>query len=299
MATMDSRHQRLVKRRSGASWCTSQDDQAPHRQRQSLIMKPRNSHPIGDSLKACRLLKMPLRVRKVAKLHIPNVVIVKSERGLLEHATMPPRHQRMNRRRAEQPGNQRAVFDGIPTPVASPSQFVVRPPRPDQDSAAQHHPGEQGPRTSRSRPVRIQLPRGQRGDGQGRTERPKPNSPEKQSVGESAWRDAVRSDSVRHRRPAAYRLGAIGSAAKTIVATRKQQNPIKTPKAGSRNEPGKEARRRCGQKYQVRVPRKARTRAVAIRPARPTVTRPSSTTARGDWSTERRTQSRKSLTSKP
>ena len=30
---------------------------------------------MGDWLKACRLLKSPLRVRKVAKLHSPNVAI--------------------------------------------------------------------------------------------------------------------------------------------------------------------------------------------------------------------------------
>ena len=34
----------------------------------------RNIQPIGDWLNACRLLKMPLRVRKVAKLHSAKVV---------------------------------------------------------------------------------------------------------------------------------------------------------------------------------------------------------------------------------
>ena len=41
----------------------------------SAIISPRKSQPIGDWLKAWRLLKMPLRVRNVAKLHSPNVAM--------------------------------------------------------------------------------------------------------------------------------------------------------------------------------------------------------------------------------
>ena len=39
------------------------------------IISPRNIQPMGDSLKACKLLKIPLRVRKVAKLHNTKVAI--------------------------------------------------------------------------------------------------------------------------------------------------------------------------------------------------------------------------------
>ena len=39
------------------------------------IIRARNIQPIGDWLNACRLLKKPLRVRKVAKLHKPKVAV--------------------------------------------------------------------------------------------------------------------------------------------------------------------------------------------------------------------------------
>jgi hypothetical protein len=35
------------------------------------LINTKNIQPIGDSLNACTLLKMPLRVRNVAKLHKP------------------------------------------------------------------------------------------------------------------------------------------------------------------------------------------------------------------------------------
>ncbi len=38
----------------------------------------RNIQPMGDWLKACRLLKIPLRVRNVAKLHSPKVAIARN-----------------------------------------------------------------------------------------------------------------------------------------------------------------------------------------------------------------------------
>ncbi len=41
------------------------------------IMNTKNSQPIGEALKACKLLKTPLRVRNVAKLHTANVAIAR------------------------------------------------------------------------------------------------------------------------------------------------------------------------------------------------------------------------------
>jgi hypothetical protein len=42
------------------------------------IISTRNSQPIGDLLNACRLLKMPLRVRNVAKLHQPKLAMARA-----------------------------------------------------------------------------------------------------------------------------------------------------------------------------------------------------------------------------
>ena len=50
----------------------------------SNVISTKNIQPIGDWLKACTLLKMPLRVRNVAKLHRPKVAIARARAVLFQ-----------------------------------------------------------------------------------------------------------------------------------------------------------------------------------------------------------------------
>src|SRR2546422_891540 len=50
----------------------------------------------------------------------------------LQHAPFFLDHDRMEEGRHDQPRQERRIFDGIPRPIAAPSQFDVRPPHPDE-----------------------------------------------------------------------------------------------------------------------------------------------------------------------
>src|SRR6188508_2586868 len=92
-------------------------------------ISPRNIHPIGDWLKAWTLLKIPLRVRKVAKLQRPKVVIAREI----------------------------AVFFRVPAPIAAPAEFLVGPMGPEQKPRAQNSPGKNGPRSGELHPMGTQF----------------------------------------------------------------------------------------------------------------------------------------------
>ena len=130
----------------------------------TTTIQARNIQPIGDWLKAWRLLKTPLRVRKVAKLHKREGRDRQGEGGLLQGAAASPGHQSMDQGGAGQPGDQRSVFDGVPTPVAAPAQFFIGPRGAPEDAAAEHRPRRKWPKAAPGRPgvVRAVRSRGRR-----------------------------------------------------------------------------------------------------------------------------------------
>src|SRR3546814_8012517 len=71
----------------------------------------------------------------------------------------------MDQRRADQPGHERRIFDGVPEPPTAPAQFVVRPPRPQGDTQAQESPCGQSPGARPARPGRIEPAVEQGGNG--------------------------------------------------------------------------------------------------------------------------------------
>ena len=75
----------------------------------------RSIQPMGDRLNSCRLLKMPLRVRNVAKLHSAKVRIAEPEGRLLEQ---PAQRQVIRQWIKAVP-----VSQGIREPFSTGSQF--------------------------------------------------------------------------------------------------------------------------------------------------------------------------------
>ena len=67
---------------------------------------------------------------------------------------------------AGQPGDQRSVFDGIPTPVAAPAEFFIGPRGAPEDAAAEGGPGKNDPRPRLFRPGVVEPAAQQGGYGQ-------------------------------------------------------------------------------------------------------------------------------------
>ena len=82
-----------------------------------------------------------------------------------QHPALFLDHDRMQERSAGEPRQKRRVLDGIPRPVASPSELDVRPPHAEHDTDGQKEPGQERPAPNDGEPFRIQSPRNQRGDG--------------------------------------------------------------------------------------------------------------------------------------
>ena len=84
----------------------------------------------------------------------------------LERAALFRDGQRMDQRRAHQPGHEGSIFNRIPEPPAAPAEFIVSPPAAQHDSGGQERPGYRGPGTRPARPGRIQFPAQQCGNGE-------------------------------------------------------------------------------------------------------------------------------------
>ena len=222
----------------GGQRLAPQDEQhaAP---RQRPVINARNSQPMGDLLNACRLLKMPLRVRNVAKLHRPKVAMAKARAVFFSDAAVLPGHQGVDQRRAGQPGDQRAVLDRVPAPVAAPAQRLRTPirrpsrmplPRTAQASTA---PGPRLPD-----PVGVQ-PAADQGDRRQRERHgPQRIAQEHDRADGSASPGAAAAGLSPTPSGRRARLASIGSAANTMMATRKHTHAISTPNAGSRKRTG-------------------------------------------------------------
>ena len=63
----------------------------------------------------------------------------------LQHAAFFLHHHGMQESGAGEPWHQRCIFDGVPSPVASPAEDGVGPMRPQENSAGEKSPGDHGP----------------------------------------------------------------------------------------------------------------------------------------------------------
>src|SRR3989442_14584589 len=63
----------------------------------------------------------------------------------LQHATLLLHHHRMEKCRAREPRQKRGILDGIPTPIAAPTQHGISPMRPEEDATRQKPPGHHRP----------------------------------------------------------------------------------------------------------------------------------------------------------
>ena len=137
----------------------------------NATISSRNIQPIGDWLKACKLLKMPLRVRNAAKLQAANVATASNDGGPLQGAALAVDHRGMNHGGGREPRDQRAVLHRVPVPIAAPTEFFVGPIGPHEDADSQHGPGEESPRPGVADPGGVQSTAQQRRDGQGKGNR--------------------------------------------------------------------------------------------------------------------------------
>ena len=80
------------------------------------------------------------------------------QRPALEDAALLGDAERMDQRRAHQPGHERGVLDRIPEPPAAPAQFVVGPPAAERNADGLKQPGEDRPRPGPFGPGLIQPP---------------------------------------------------------------------------------------------------------------------------------------------
>src|SRR2546425_8226885 len=63
----------------------------------------------------------------------------------LQHAALFLHHHRMEKCRAREPRQKRGILDGIPTPIAAPTQHGISPMRPEEDATRQKPPGHHRP----------------------------------------------------------------------------------------------------------------------------------------------------------
>ena len=110
-----------------------------------------NQLPTGDWANACTLSMTPAarderaedrqQERRDHERHVP----------LAQHAALLLDHDRVQERGAGEPRQERRVLDGIPGPVAAPSELDVRPPHAERDADREEEPGEQRPAAHRRR----------------------------------------------------------------------------------------------------------------------------------------------------
>ena len=71
----------------------------------------------------------------------------------LQHAALFLHHDRMQECRAREPRQERGIFDGIPTPIAAPTQHGISPMRAEEDAAGQKSPGHHRPTAGNVNPL--------------------------------------------------------------------------------------------------------------------------------------------------
>ena len=97
----------------------------------------------------------------------------KSENGqqhspALKHSAFLGHRQRVNQRRAEQPGNHGGVFYWIPGPPSAPAQLIICPPTAKGYSHSQYRPRHIRPRAGPTCPGSIHPSAQKRGNGKGK-----------------------------------------------------------------------------------------------------------------------------------
>ena len=80
-------------------------------------------------------------------------------RPVFETAALFGNRQRVNQRRANQPGHKGGILDRVPEPPTTPPQFVISPVRTQRNTDGEKHPGGQRPRTRPAGPGNIESAR--------------------------------------------------------------------------------------------------------------------------------------------
>ena len=79
--------------------------------------------------------------------------IDEQQRPALEQAALVGDGQRVDQRRADQPGHERGVLDRVPEPPAAPAEFVVGPPAAERDAERQERPRRSSSTAASSAPT--------------------------------------------------------------------------------------------------------------------------------------------------
>ncbi len=83
---------------------------------------------------------------------------------LPQHASLLLDHDRVEKRRAREPREQRRVLDRIPRPVAAPPELDVGPPHAERDADREEEPAQQRPAPHRRQPLRVEAARDEGSD---------------------------------------------------------------------------------------------------------------------------------------
>ena len=86
---------------------------------------------------------------------------------LAQHPALLLHHDGVQKGGVDQPRQKRRVLDGIPRPVAAPSELDVRPPHAEDDARRVEEPRDQRPAAHGGEPPGVEAPRDERGDREG------------------------------------------------------------------------------------------------------------------------------------
>ena len=110
---------------------------------------------------------MPLRVRNVPQNREPEGAKDQPHVPDFQHAALFLHHDGMQERGADEPGHERSVFDGIPSPVAAPAEHGVGPVCAQEDAAGEESPGDHGPAAGDVNPFFAGIFHDERAEGEG------------------------------------------------------------------------------------------------------------------------------------
>ena len=111
----------------------------------------------GSVANACTDESTPERTMKVPSSDSVNAQQREQHRPRLEGAALLGHRERMDQRRAREPGHEGRVLHRIPEPPAAPSELVVRPGAAQHDAQRQEDPRGNGPRTRPARPRGVEF----------------------------------------------------------------------------------------------------------------------------------------------
>src|SRR5215469_10907176 len=89
----------------------------------------------------------------------------------LQHAALFLHHDRVQKRRARQPGHQGSILHRIPSPVAAPPEDGISPMGTEEDSASKKSPGDHGPAAGNVNPFFAGILHDQRAESEGERNR--------------------------------------------------------------------------------------------------------------------------------